>query len=60
MISIVLALAILGMGGFFLMLFFQFQRIETKLDEALKDVEVFMLKEFGEINQSALANEREK
>ena len=59
MIAFLLGATILGFGLYFLSLFFQLNRIDQKIDDALKDVEVFMLKEFGEISPDSILKNSE-
>ncbi len=54
MIAFLLGATILGFGLYFLSLFFQIQRIEKDIDNTLKDVEVFLLKEFGELSPGSI------
>jgi hypothetical protein len=60
MLALLLTLAIVGLGSFFLVIYFQFQRIENKIDNAVKDVEVFMLKQFGEVSPDSVGQNGEE
>jgi hypothetical protein len=50
MALLILGGAILVFFLYFLTLFFQIQGMENRLDSALKNVEICLLKEFGEVN----------
>lgn len=57
MALIILGGAIVVFFLYLLTLFFQIQGMESRLDDALKNVEICLLKEFGEVSNGSEEDE---